>query len=376
MYFSDCDAKTLSLKCSESSIVGGDFNMLSIKETKERFIEFLYSRGEYIRAVTRIEYQTRCPYCGDSRNRNTGHLYLEIDVENTFNVPYYCQKCPAHGIVTPDVLEMLGNTDEELLQGFMALNKLGKYTKGFVNEDRFAYFDRTFPEDYRYTKKLEYVNNRLQYDFSIEDYKKMKIITSLYDFLIANDIKESLFDRNMRMILEKDYIGFLSAGNSHILFRDTTETHKKYSWIKYPIEERCRKNRAYYGISSEIDIFTKDYIILNLSEGVMDAIGVCYHLGYNRENTFNLAVLGQHYNAIIRHMIAVGCFGSNIIMNIYSDNDKNYSDHTVMGTTMEYFFRYLKKYKPLFKRITLNYNLLSKDYGIGKESICIKKINM
>ena len=68
-------------------------------------------------------------------------------------------------------------------------------------------------------------------DFDDKDISKMKVITSLYDFLITNNIKSSPFRKEVRTRLEKDYIGFLSSGNSHILFREITETHE-YKWIK------------------------------------------------------------------------------------------------------------------------------------------------
>lgn len=347
--------------------------MLTIKETKERLIDFLYSRGVYMRPVTSIEFQTRCPYCGDSTKLNTGHLYLEIDTENGYNVPFFCQKCPASGVVTPDVLEMLGNTDEELRNGIQALNRRGGYKKGYNREDQYRYFERELPDEYRYPNKIAYLSQRMGIEFTHEELQEMKVVTSLYDFLLKNNIKTSPFRKEMRMVLERDYIGFLSSGNSHLLFRDTTGTHGDYPWIKYPIEEDCRRNRVFYGMESMVDILTEDPITINLSEGVMDAIGVCYHLDHHKENTFNIAICGQFYNTIIWHMIEVGAFGSNVTLNIFSDNDKNFTDHEVIGTSEAYQTKCLSRYRDLFKEINLYYNLKSKDYGTQKDKIIVKK---
>ena len=347
--------------------------MITIKETKERLIDFLYSRGVYIRSVTSIEFQTRCPYCGDSSKLNTGHLYLEIDVDNGYNIPFFCQKCPASGFVTPDVLEMLGNTDEELRNGIQALNRRGVYKKGYDRSDQYRYFERELPDEYRYPKKLAYLSNRMGISFTQDDLREMKVVTSLYDFLLKNDIRTSSFSKEARMLLERDYIGFLSSGNSHLLFRDTTGTHDDYPWIKYPIEDECRKNRVFYGMESMVDILSDGPITINLSEGVMDAIGVCYHLNHHNENTFNIAICGQFYNTIIRHMIEIGVFGSNVTLNIFSDNDKNYTDHEVVGTSEAYQEKCLSKYRDFFKEINLCYNLKSKDFGTQKDKIIIKK---
>ena len=69
--------------------------ILSIQETKEGIIDFLYSRGEYVRLVhgdesVGGEYQTRCPYCGDSQKEiNTGHFYMKILIPNKNVIPVH-----------------------------------------------------------------------------------------------------------------------------------------------------------------------------------------------------------------------------------------------------------------------------------------------
>ena len=176
-------------------------------------------------------------------------------------------------------------------------------------------------------------------------------------------------------MLEKDYVGFLSFGNSHILFRDITNTHK-YPWIKYPIDEMSRKNRVFYGVASLVDVFTRDPITINLSEGVMDAIGIKYHFHYEGNNVFNLAVCGQNYNSIILHLISIGVFGSNVTLNIFSDNDKEFNDNKVIGSSEKMHRKYLQKYKGLFDTINLYYNIIGKDYGVKKESIELEKIRI
>ena len=356
--------------------------ILSIQETKERIIDFLYSRGEYVRLVHGDEnfggeYQTRCPYCGDSQKEmNTGHFYMKILIQNKNVIPVHCFKCNYSGIFTPEALDLMQCNDQELRNGLIYLNKTGNYEKGLsYQEDQYKYFDRIIPDEYKYEDKLAYIDHRLGYDFTREDYKSMKVITSLYDFLIANNIKTSPFTKQQRMLLERDYVGFLSSGNSHILFRDITEKNK-FSWIKYPIDEESSKNKVWYGLSCEIDIFTDDEITINMSEGIMDIIGIRTHLGMNKPNTMNIAITGQNYNSMILHMIAIGLVGGNVTLNIFSDNDKMYSDNNNHASTEKFHRRYLEKYKPLYKNINLYYNMKSKDYGIKKESIALKKIQI
>ena len=350
--------------------------ILTIQETKERLLDFAYSRGEYIRHVSDYEYQTRCPYCGDSqKDFNTGHFYFRVNVDDNYVIPSHCFKCNFNGIVNAETLELMGNTDIELTNGINHLNRRGRYIKGTELNNQYLYFERELPEEHRYPHKIQYIENRLGVTFTREELKKMKVVTSLYDFLILNNIKKSPFTKEQRMVLEKDYVGFLSSGNSHILFRDVTETHKN-SWVKYPIDEESRKNKVYYGMSSEVDVFTRETITINLSEGVIDTLGIYYHLNYQDDNTFNLAVAGQLFNTIIRRMVSLGVFGSNVILNVFSDNDEVYNDNPNPSSTYEKHKSYLMKFKPLFKEVNLYYNLKQKDYGIKKEEIILKKIRI
>ena len=174
-------------------------------------------------------------------------------------------------------------------------------------------------------------------------------------------------------VLEDHYVGFLSNGNSHILFRDITDK-ESHPWIKYPIQKESLRNIVFYSIKNEIDIFTDKEITINLSEGVMDAIGIAYHFDMQKENIMNISVAGKKYNNIIYKLIGLGLVGSNITVNIFSDNDemfgnKKNNDHT----TLAYYKKALRKYTPLFKKINVYYNMKNKDYGVRKEEISLKK---
>ena len=97
--------------------------ILSIKETKNRLIDFLFSRSEYMRRVNEVEFQTRCPYCGDSyKDLNTGHFYIRIDPEDNFMIPCICFKCDYRGIINRETLSLMDCDDEELLNGIVRLN--------------------------------------------------------------------------------------------------------------------------------------------------------------------------------------------------------------------------------------------------------------
>lgn len=343
---------------------------------KERFLEALYANRDEnkIKQVHSSEYRMRCHFCGDSqKNMNERHLYLLCNLEDDSPIQYNCFKCGEHGYVNKYFLEMADISDANIKSEIYALNKKSKrYDKKGINaNDEMYTFDFKIPE-IECGKKTEYINNRFGINFTMEDYKNMKVVTSLYDFLIKNDIKSSCFKKDALRRLEDHYVGFISNGSSHILFRDISGK-EEHSWVKYPIIKESFKNKIFYSLESTIDIFTTDEINVNLSEGVFDAIGISYQLLDTMDNSINIAVTGKYYNRIIQYLLGLGVYGSNVVINIYSDNDNMFNKKKSNDTSVEYYKDKLGKFKNIFKKINVYYNLKNKDYGIPKEDIILKR---
>jgi hypothetical protein len=198
----------------------------------------------------------------------------------------------------------------------------------------------------------------------------------LRDFCILNKIKKLTCSDQIAFKLEEKYVGFLSYGNSHILFRDITDT-EEYRWIKYPISTESSANRIFYSMQSEIDIFTEEEITINLAEGVLDILSANYNLGYSEPNTLNICVSGRYYDSLILFLVNMGFVGSNITINIFADNDYNYNKNNKNNaTTIEYYQKILNHYKHLFGKINVWYNLMSKDIGVPRDKIKLKKYQL
>lgn len=346
-------------------------------ETKQDMIQALFNRGEYIKQVSDVEYRTRCPFCGDSqKNFNTGHLYIRINVEDNFPMVYNCFKCNEHGIINQEFLNIMDIDDINLKSSITALNKTADKVKAhkFINGDKTIIFNYERPEVKR-CKKIEYLENRLGVKFNNNDIEKMKIITSLREFLILNDIRSITCDNRWAHKIEDHYVGFLTFGGSHILFRDITET-EEYRWIKYPITQESKQCRAFYSMESEIDIFTKDKLIINLSEGILDIVSAYINLGYSEPNTMNIAVCGKHYVSILLKLVNMGFVGDNIILNIFADNDKDFNNKNNNPTTIEFFRNNLHKMKYLYGEVNIYYNTISKDIGVPRQEISLKKYRL
>ena len=340
------------------------------KEIKEEIIEALFARGGYIKQVNDVEYRTECPFCSQSDK-----FYIRINTEDNFPIVYNCFKCNESGVLNNDTLELLGIDDVELKNSVKYLNKTSSNfkSKQFLGNDRVKLFDYKIPKITDFSK-IKYIEDRLGVKIG-DECEDFKIITDFNDFLKINKIKSVQCSTQVYHDLCKNYIGFLSYGNSHILFRDVTNT-SKYRWIKYSISKDSQYNRLFYSISSEIDLFTKEKITINLSEGVMDAIGVYYHMGGNAPNTLNIAVCGKQYDGVIKYLVSTGFIGSNININIYADNDAKYNTNNKAPTDIKYFNKIFYKLKYLFGNIHIYYNILDKDYGVPKEKISVKKIKL
>lgn len=347
------------------------------KEIKEDFIQALFNRpGIWTRKVNDTEYRTRCPFCGDStKNPNTGHFYIKVNVNDNYPIQCYCFLCEEGGVLQPSTLSLLDIDDISLKSGMKTMNKTSDKVdrKGMINNIEMKTFDYTLP-DISLGKKTRYIEDRLGiHGFSKDEFRKMKVITSLRDFLITNNIKKLTCSNQSAYKLEEKYVGFLTYGNSHILFRDITDT-EDLSWIKYPITSESSVNRIFYSMESEIDLFTDDDITINLAEGVMDILSANYNLGYNGKNILNLCVSGKYYDSLILFLVSMGFVGSNITINIFADNDAVFNNKNQNKTTsLTYYQKMLEKYKCLFGNIYVYYNLMYKDIGCPRDKIRLQK---
>ena len=345
------------------------------QEIKSLFISKLYETQEYIKKVNDEEYRIRCPFCGDSqKNLNTGHMYLKINENDNFPMFYYCFKCNEYGVINSSFLNALDMDDSSMKSSITSLNKSSDNVSShkFINGDDNIIFDYTIPEIKR-SNKTEYIENRLGTKLSDEQLQDLKVIPSLREFLIHNEIKSLTCSNRIAYTLEDKYVGFLTYGGSHILFRDVTEK-EEYSWVKYPITNESKKCRAFYSIASTVDIFTEDNITINLAEGVMDIASAFINLGFNKPNTMNIAVCGKQYHNILLKLLNMGFVGSNITVNIFADNDEEFNDNkNNKPTDLKYFKTLFKKIKYLYGEVNIYYNIIHKDIGVPKKYISLIK---
>ena len=129
------------------------------KEVKLDLIDALMNRGVFCKQVNEVEYRTRCPYCGDSANENTGHLYIRINPDDNNQVVYNCFKCGESAILKPEMLSLLDIYDIDLKSGLFSLNKTSDKIdkKGLNKETKRLYFDYKLPKCNPEHIKIKYI---------------------------------------------------------------------------------------------------------------------------------------------------------------------------------------------------------------------------
>lgn len=352
--------------------------IVSAQELKLSLIEHLRTCCERFKGPdSRHNYIVRCPYCGDSATANHGHFNIRIDPTDNSVMVYNCFRCPAGGVVTPDVLERLGVTDSSVMDSIRVMNRNApiRDVSKYIAQDSLLQFDYKQPDSTRYPEKIHYISTRLGRSFDEKDCRDIKVITSLKDFLDMNQIGEITVQPSIAEYLEKAYVGFLCFGNSSILFRDITG-RSKYPWVKYPVIEKARGTICFYSMNAEVDPFSSDKITINMAEGVMDTLGVAYHLGEYQENHINIAVGGKFYEKIVRQMVTMGFVGDNINIQIFSDNDATFNSKAVHDTSMDTYRKVFQDRKRLFGSMHVWINAVGKDFGVTADKISPKRFKI
>lgn len=325
---------------------------------------------------------TRCPYCKDSvKHTNKGHFYVYVGFKGD-ELPYvkcFRQQCQVKGIVTENVLKELGILDVTLLNLHREFFKNKKYNNiKYGNMDKYS--NMTFnkrkikllpPLNTDITKtKIQYLNTRFGFDFSVQDLLDYKIVLNFYDFLKYNKI-ERYFSKRFKPVadgFDKQFVGFLSADNYYLTLRNigkVDEINKRYQNFNIFNVESTEIDKSYI-IPNKVDILQKSKIIL--AEGIPDIIGIHNHI-YNRETDNNIfcAICGSGYEKSIKKFMRMGLIHSDI--DIYSDKE----------VEIEYYKRLKKQLNNdnIFKgNLNVYYNKINKDFGETKDKIKLFKFKI
>lgn len=333
---------------------------------KEEILDRLKSIRSF-RSTSLHQYCMRCPLCGDSqKDPNKARFYLKINLNDDSHIVYYCHNCGETGILKPETLRSMNIHDMGLNNRLLNYNKTAskQIRRQYGVKKKKLKINIPIPENTeRNLIKKQYIEDRLGVKLSFEDTCEFKTIYSLVQFAKVNNIEQLTVQKNRAIRLNNDYVGFLTANNEFINYRDITNKNK-LRYDKYTIVPDLPDTVKFYSIPTRIDISNTEDIYINIAEGVFDILGVFFHVRKKCvENNVYVAVCGSGYMSVIKYFISHGFIGSNIHINIYSDSDKDPWFYNKINTEI----------KPWVGSINIYYNAIGKDFGVPKDHIKLTK---
>lgn len=336
----------------------------------ERYKQFLLSviRGAKPASGGR-EINCRCFECPDSADPSHGHMYISIPQSSDEPSLFYCHKCPARGVVTHKKLIEWNIYNQDIAEELIFHNKncSGKSSNGkYYNRAIYNIYNTRVTDDEVTRYKIDYINNRLGLNLSVNDIRNLKIVLNLKDLLASNWIQK--YTRDIRIVEELNtyFLGFLSIDNAFCNMRKLCKDgvvnksiDKRY--INYKIADKFDTSERFYTVPSKIDLNTPNPIKLHIAEGPFDILSV-YKNVRNEEPGIYTSIAGSNYIGQIMFFLEAYRLPY-IEIHIYPDNDKFGSNERMQHINDAlYMFNF-----PFY----VHRNMMpgEKDFGVSKDKI-------
>lgn len=312
------------------------------------------------------ELGVRCPYCGDSRNPEHYHLNIKVNPNDNNPLVFRCLRCNTSGFVNGNLLTMVGAGSTAQSINVEKYNRLSCKKNGIIMTNKKG-INMKIPKlviNESVIQKHQYIENRLGTKLDIEDLHHKKIVYDFIGLMKYNNINKLNGSVDHIKTLHTDHVGFLSAKNDFINFRDITNTHKRY--YIYKVIKSIDTTGKFYIMPNKIDPFSDDIKTINIAEGVFDILGIYYHL-FNKydTNTVYSSINGAGYLNVIKYILSCGLL-CDVNVNIFSDADR----------PPKYYRNMIRVISPFVNDIRLFYNSIGKDYGVPAKEIKLKEIKI
>lgn len=276
----------------------------------------------------------RCPFCGDSSDPHSAHMYVGINKKRRDVISYNCFRCNASGDVGRQFFNVLGISDQDIVMpvleynaskgsdifaqmrrhnGFVAGTRRGPTTTNSI----IPIFDTE-----EYHKKLDYINRRIGGQLTLYDLVPYRIVLNLRDYLSANGITSVSRDPRIIDELAFGFLGFLSVDSTHITMRRLVPENKVHPsiqkrYVNYTITDA---GVQIYCIREAIDPTQPNIVII--CEGGFDALSIHYNLLYPFMNKVIFAACGKGIMSVIEYLVTrKGMEFFNTTFHIFIDND-------------------------------------------------------
>ena len=311
--------------------------------------------------------RVKCFLCGDSKkNPNKKRLGIKFNIHDPDKpIQYNCFNCFEHGAFTVEMLHQMDIYDNEIESSIRRINKQchsddGKHINKYNNTKEIPISFPSLTNDSKTLSKIKYLYSRIGYKIPITDFENLKIIFNLNDFLRHNNIPVSSVNYKKRVMLDNDYVGWLSVNNEYAIMRDITNSHY-LRYVKYNLYNVENNSCGFYAMRNQLDIMTDEDIHIIITEGPLDILGVRYNvLDNNIHNCICIASCNGSFIGAIKYYIKKGLVGDNIIIDCYQDNDTRLNFKSIRSELLPFI-------SP--DNFNVYYNTKNKDFGVPKKLI-------
>lgn len=322
-----------------------------MKDIKTEILDEILKCSPVHRKVNGEMYRIRCPICGDSqKNQNDMHCYIKCSNDPNEPLLYICFLCNSKGRINKWFLDKLGASPK-------VSKSLQETTYNRLPSIKTSDVEILTGKPIMNSPQVEYIERRLGHGFIEEDYDRMKIVWDM------NLVSQYIRDQKTKNTLpnNRDSISFISDDKTAMLSRTFLDSSKLgHQWRKIRI--LSTSTHSYYAIKTQIDLFSKDLLYVNIAEGIFDILSVFKNFNDGANSVF-FAALGSDYISTLEYIIAKGFIGTNVIVKIYIDQ----------GIREKELFNNLKKFKWMFNTIYVYKNVMGKDVGERLETIKLQE---
>lgn len=271
----------------------------------------------------------RCRECPDSEHINSAHFYISIPWNNNEPSFYYCHKCGCRGFVSHKELIAWGIYDKQIALELTEYNESLKIKGGrsskYFNTQTYLIRNHYTNMDVKSEEKRLYLVNRLGYNLSYEDLKKLKICLNLIDLLKENNIQKVYRNENIINDLDREFIGFLSIDNAFLNMRRTCEEGLVYKeidkrYVNYQIFDKTNTSQRFYTIPTTVNLNKSTRTKLHIAEGPIDILSIYLNLRKGEEGIYTSIAGNNYINNILYFLIDIQL--PYIELHLYPDNDR------------------------------------------------------
>lgn len=342
-----------------------------MKLVKKEFVNTMRKLIPYIKEVSGgSELVCRCRYCDDSSDMSKAHMYIKVPQEDDDVPLYHCFKCNSSGVLDSKTMMSWGIYDPMVASELDAMGNRAYHngktvTKGEII--RYQLYNVCDDLQLGY-KKVDFVNNRLGTNLTMDQCLYSKICLSLRDCIDFNRLQ---YTRNINILkqLNEHFVGFISHDNNFVNLRRMIpegQLHQSIDlrYVNYNLHNNNGNCEKFYMLPfTGYDVNSSRRINVHIAEGPFDILSIKYNLNPDSEQDIFIAITGSSYLAMIKHILyEFKLFQFNL--HLYPDNDNIGTDAAMMNIV-----EYLRPILGIEVYIHRNSYPGEKDFGVRKEKI-------